>query len=212
MAALGDAASAGRLAGEPNNQYRLLRVVDILLQSGGRPLAGACVRAGRAGCLGMQGECWRGAVAGVRCCSRAYLCPLPPPPLPSNADLDLDARRPPDYDCRAFFLHRPRAQLYRRIDARVEEMVAGGLLTVRLLFVCRGAGVLGGGEGRRTAPRPPSAAPGGAAGLCGRVVCSRPPSAAAPPAPCPLKRSSPRALSMHLPACLPATNKRAPNN
>ena len=35
VAALGDAASALRLAGEPNNQYRLVRVVDILLQSGG---------------------------------------------------------------------------------------------------------------------------------------------------------------------------------
>ena len=40
VAALGDAASALRLAGEPNNQYRLVRVVDILLQSGGVPLAG----------------------------------------------------------------------------------------------------------------------------------------------------------------------------
>lgn len=37
--ALGDGASAERLRGEPNNQYRLLRVVDILLQSG-KPLAG----------------------------------------------------------------------------------------------------------------------------------------------------------------------------
>lgn len=37
---LGDAVSAERLRGEPNNQYRLLRVVDILLQTGGRTLAG----------------------------------------------------------------------------------------------------------------------------------------------------------------------------
>ena len=41
VAALGDAASAERLRGEPNNRYRLLRVLDILLQSGGRTLAGA---------------------------------------------------------------------------------------------------------------------------------------------------------------------------
>ncbi|PRW59253.1 tRNA dimethylallyltransferase 9 [Chlorella sorokiniana] len=81
--ALGDAASAERLRGERNNQYRLLRVVDILLQTGGRTLA----------------------------------------------ELDLDAQRPTDYDCRCFFLHRPRAELYRRIDGRVEEMMAGGLLT-----------------------------------------------------------------------------------
>ncbi|KAI7839677.1 hypothetical protein COHA_006486 [Chlorella ohadii] len=80
---LGDAVSAERLRGEPNNQYRLLRVVDILLQTGGRTLA----------------------------------------------ELDLDAQRPTDYDCRCFFLHRPRAELYRRIDGRVEEMMAGGLLT-----------------------------------------------------------------------------------
>ncbi|KAL4434476.1 hypothetical protein ABPG75_000917 [Micractinium tetrahymenae] len=79
---LGDAATAERLRGEFNNQYRLLRVVDILLQSGGKPLA----------------------------------------------DLDLNEERPTDYDCRCFFLHRPRLELYRRIDARVEEMVAGGLL------------------------------------------------------------------------------------
>jgi tRNA dimethylallyltransferase len=38
--ALGDAGSAERLRGEPNNQYRMHRVVDILLQSDGRPLAG----------------------------------------------------------------------------------------------------------------------------------------------------------------------------
>ncbi len=47
-----------------------------------------------------------------------------------TAELDLDAQRPTDYDCRCFFLHRPRAELYRRIDGRVEEMMAGGLLTV----------------------------------------------------------------------------------
>lgn len=79
---LGDPQSAERLRGELNNQYRLLRVVDILLQSGGKPLA----------------------------------------------DQDLNAQRLPDYDCRCFFLHRPRGQLYRRIDGRVEDMVAGGLL------------------------------------------------------------------------------------
>ena len=33
-----------RLRGERNNWYRLQRVVDVLLQSGGRTLAGVCVR------------------------------------------------------------------------------------------------------------------------------------------------------------------------
>jgi hypothetical protein len=40
---LGDPDSAARLRREANNQYRLLRVVDILLQSGGVPLAGGRV-------------------------------------------------------------------------------------------------------------------------------------------------------------------------
>ena len=46
------------------------------------------------------------------------------------AELDLDTAAPLDYDFRCFFLNRPRACLYRRIDARVEQMVAGGLLQV----------------------------------------------------------------------------------
>ena len=33
--------------------------------------------------------------------------------------------------CRCFFLDRPRTQLFERIDLRVEQMVAGGLLEVR---------------------------------------------------------------------------------
>lgn len=44
------------------------------------------------------------------------------------ADLNLDEAAPMDYDFRCFFLARPRTILYRRIDSRVEEMVAGGLL------------------------------------------------------------------------------------
>lgn len=79
---LGDTESASRLRTEPNNYYRLQRVVDILLQSGGKPLAA----------------------------------------------LNLDEAAPPDYDFRAFFLHRPRAELYSRIDQRVEQMMMGGLM------------------------------------------------------------------------------------
>ncbi|GAB4815722.1 hypothetical protein N2152v2_002768 [Parachlorella kessleri] len=90
--ALGDPESATRLRGELNNYYRLLRVVDILLQRPGKTLAG-----GRA-----SGE--------------------------EAGELDLDESRPLDYDFRCFFLHRPRAQLYSRIDQRVEQMVQGGLL------------------------------------------------------------------------------------
>jgi hypothetical protein len=47
-----------------------------------------------------------------------------------TADQDLDAAAPTDYDCRCFFLYRPRIELYRLIDARVEQMVDGGLLQV----------------------------------------------------------------------------------
>ena len=52
-------------------------------------------------------------------------CPL--------AELDLDTAAPLDYDCRCFFLNRRRIDLYRRIDARCEEMLAGGLLQVRAM-------------------------------------------------------------------------------
>lgn len=46
------------------------------------------------------------------------------------AELDLDTEAPLDYDFRCFFLNRPRVELYRRIDARCEEMVVSGLLQV----------------------------------------------------------------------------------
>ena len=47
------------------------------------------------------------------------------------AELDLDTAAPLDYDFRCFFLNRRRSDLYRRIDARCEQMLAGGLLQVR---------------------------------------------------------------------------------
>lgn len=43
-------------------------------------------------------------------------------------DAAIDASADLDYDFRCFFLHRPRVDLFRRIDRRCEEMVAGGLL------------------------------------------------------------------------------------
>lgn len=72
-----------RLEGEPNNFYRLLRVYEILLDTG-QPLA----------------------------------------------DMDLSADAELDYDFRCFFLHRPRMELYRRIDARCEQMLHSGILQV----------------------------------------------------------------------------------
>ena len=45
-------------------------------------------------------------------------------------ELNLDVEAPLDYDFRCFFLNRSRLELYRRIDARVEAMVCGGLLQV----------------------------------------------------------------------------------
>ena len=65
-----------RLEGEPNNYYRLLRVYEIVLETG-QPLA--------------------------------------------QLDASVDAE--PDYDFRCFFLNRPRMELYRRIDARCEQML-----------------------------------------------------------------------------------------
>lgn len=44
------------------------------------------------------------------------------------AQLDSDQKAPLDYDFRCYFLSRPRMELYRRIDARVEEMVSNGLV------------------------------------------------------------------------------------
>ena len=69
VAALGDPASAERLRGELNNQYRLARVVDILLQTGGRPLAGGWGRGG--GGRERRTEQWCAAVcAATGACSR----------------------------------------------------------------------------------------------------------------------------------------------
>ena len=48
------------------------------------------------------------------------------------AELDMDIDAPLQYDFRCFFLSRPRAELYRRADARCEDMLAGGLLQVML--------------------------------------------------------------------------------
>ena len=46
------------------------------------------------------------------------------------SELDIDEQAPLDYDFRCFFLHRPRMDLYRRIDFRCEEMIKRGLLQV----------------------------------------------------------------------------------
>lgn len=80
---LGDVESAQRLRTEFGNMYRLVRVVDILLQSPGKTLA----------------------------------------------ELDMDTNMPQKYDFRCFFLTRPRIELYRRIDERVEEMFLSGLIS-----------------------------------------------------------------------------------
>jgi len=49
----------------------------------------------------------------------------------------MDQAAPLDFDFRPFFLHRRREHLYRRIDARCEEMVQRGLLQVTLVMpVC----------------------------------------------------------------------------
>lgn len=45
-------------------------------------------------------------------------------------ELNLDVEAPLDYDFRCFFLNRTRIDLYRRIDARVEDMVCQGLMQV----------------------------------------------------------------------------------
>lgn len=89
---LGDPVSADRLREEVNNMYRLRRIVDILLQTDGIPLA----------------------------------------------DQDLNKDAPSDYDFRCYFLHRPRLELYRRIDERVESIVSEGLLEEAIDMFRRG--------------------------------------------------------------------------
>ena len=49
----------------------------------------------------------------------------------SMHELDLDVAAPLDFDFRCFFLNRPRSQMYRRIDERVEQMMADGLMQVQ---------------------------------------------------------------------------------
>ena len=44
--------------------------------------------------------------------------------------LDLDITAQLEYDFRCFFLNRPRVHLFRRIDQRCCDMLAGGLLQV----------------------------------------------------------------------------------
>ncbi|KAI8109417.1 hypothetical protein M9434_000699 [Picochlorum sp. BPE23] len=52
------------------------------------------------------------------------------------AELDRDDSASPEYDFRCFFLVRPRIQLYRRIDERVEVMLAHGLITETAEKLC----------------------------------------------------------------------------
>lgn len=43
-------------------------------------------------------------------------------------DLNLNEAAPLDFDFRCYFLTRPRIELYRRIDSRVEDMIANGVI------------------------------------------------------------------------------------
>ena len=67
------------------------------------------------------------------------------------AALDIDESAPLDFDFRCFFLHRPRADLYRRIDLRCEQMLQSGLLQARDLECrCTKTTVQGGIARRRS--------------------------------------------------------------
>ncbi|KAL6770130.1 TRI1 [Auxenochlorella protothecoides x Auxenochlorella symbiontica] len=80
---LGDAQAAERLAEEPNNTYRLARVVEVLLSAPGARLS-------------------------------------------DFAQAGQERRRA--FAFHPFFLVRPRLDLYRRIDSRVDHMVSSGLI------------------------------------------------------------------------------------
>ena len=67
-------------------------------------------------------------------------------------ELNLDVEAPLDYDFRCFFLNRSRVELYRRIDARVEAMVCGGLLQVNIPLLQRPVSQIIAAVSRQTPP------------------------------------------------------------
>ena len=110
----------------PNNYYRLLRVLEIV-QRTGRRMSELDIDEVRSisvyTCPQMQ------QISFVS--ERQISCGCQSHPKSRSCD----QAAPLDFDFRPFFLHRRREHLYRRIDARCEEMVQRGLLQVMLVML-----------------------------------------------------------------------------
>jgi tRNA dimethylallyltransferase len=107
-------AAAEAAAGAPLGAAARWEAGCALVEALGDPAAAADLRGGAS-----ANNMYRlGRVVDILLQARAPLATLAAPASAAGAP----------YDFRAFFLPRPREELYRRIDARVEEMVAGGLV------------------------------------------------------------------------------------
>lgn len=125
---LGDPITAQKLLEQPNNWYRMRRVLQILLESG-----------------------------------------------KARTEQDIKLSSSLRYDVRAYFLFRPRMELYRRIDQRCEQILLNGIVQVCLVVpgpsvthcTNRSAAVCWRGASCQTAvpPRAPSAT-GRCCGTC----------------------------------------------
>ena len=158
LAAAGDPAAAERILKELNNEYRLLRALAALHDAGPGVTLASLDAPGLAGGVkrsdkrreereeevdddedeeaGADDAADAAADPAAQPSSRSP-SPSSPPPSPTRSR----GRPLLDYDFRCFFLHAPsREAAYRRIDARAEAIVAGGLFGEAAgLLLARGA-------------------------------------------------------------------------
>lgn len=137
VASLGDEESADMLRRERNNEYRLRRVVEILLASGkprsemlGRGGAGLVCRDVKVGpprpAGAAPGANDEAGASGAKLCESGKGDAQDRDDV-AAAEKDTAQADPPPTLCTAFYLTRPRMELYRRIDERVEDMAVSGL-------------------------------------------------------------------------------------
>lgn len=128
LAAAGDPEAAQRILKELNNEYRLLRALAALHDAGpGVTLASLDAPGLAGGVKNKEEEEEKEDATAAAASAPPTRRPRTPPPLL-------------DYDFRCFFLHAAnREAAYRRIDARAEAIVAGGLFEEATALLARGA-------------------------------------------------------------------------
>ena len=149
LRAAGDPVAAERVFKERNNEYRLLRALAALFEAGPGVTLASLEAPGLVGGVkkkknskgkGKEGNEEAGDDdddggdddASAAAAAAASSSSSSPPSSSSSPLLD--------YDFRCFFLHAPtREAAYRRIDARAEGIVAGGLLAEAATLLARGA-------------------------------------------------------------------------